>query len=126
MAYSSSSTTAVACRWVRVDRAMTFNESPFTQDAFSSFNARAVPAGVLAKDFIPPVQFATLTRRAHTVIVGPRGSGKTTLLKMLTPEALRDSDQSVSLQDQPGVGFTGVFVPTDISWSAQLDAYRGL
>lgn len=97
-----------------------------TASEFQSFNARALPASVIARTFIAPSQFVTLTRVAHSVIVGPRGSGKTTLLKMLTPEALTDLNAQTSLAGLPVVPFTGVFVPTDISWSRQLAAFREL
>lgn len=97
-----------------------------TDDTYASFNARAVPARVLAKTFIAPKQFAVLARVAHTVVVGPRGSGKTTLLKMLTPEALGSPDAQTSLTSMPAVAFTGIFIPTDINWGRQLEAYRSL
>lgn len=95
-------------------------------DPFTSFNARAVPGPIVARNFVPPIQFETLTHLAHTIVVGPRGSGKTTLLKMLTPEALTDREAQAALADLPPVEFTGVFVPTDISWKNQLDALRRL
>lgn len=88
-----------------------------------SVNARSMTAATVAKGFIPPVQFTTLLRPSHTILVGPRGSGKTTLLKMLTLEALTASRPHGRLELKHGIGFTGIFIPTDIAWSSQLAAF---
>lgn len=94
----------------------------FTANAFDSFNARAASPAQVARTFIPPKHYQVLARRAHTLVVGPRGSGKTTLLKMLTPEALQCWRGEDAERARKTVDFTGVFVPTDIMWSKQLEA----
>ena len=91
-----------------------------TPTIFESFNARALEPAQVASTFVPSRQFDDLVKRRHTLIVGPRGSGKTTLLKMLQPTALRAWKHPSADEYRAKIGFTGVFVPTDISWSVQL------
>jgi len=55
-------------------------------------------------------------------MAGPRGSGKTTLLKMLQQPAIEAWKHPEADRYRALVDFTGVFVPTDISWGAQLQA----
>jgi hypothetical protein len=64
--------------------------------------------------------------RNHTLLLGPRGSGKTTLLKMLTARALGNwtHPQAKTLASQ--VAFNAAFVPADIAWGKQLDAFETL
>ena len=90
-------------------------------DLFSTANARFRSPTMVARTFVPPEQFRRLTRPSHTVMVGPRGSGKTTLLKMLTPEALAAAAAAKRFRIEEGVRFTGVFVPSDIAWSRQVE-----
>jgi energy-coupling factor transporter ATP-binding protein EcfA2 len=87
---------------------------------FESFNARALEPAQVASTFVPSRQFDDLIKRRHTLIVGPRGSGKTTLLKMLQQPALRVWKHPSADDYRSRVEFTGIFVPTDISWSVQL------
>lgn len=87
---------------------------------FESFNARALAPQQVARTFIPPPHYATLTRNAHTLIVGPRGSGKTTLLKMLQSAALEAWRHPQAAMYRQRVDYTAVFVPTDLAWNAQL------
>lgn len=91
-------------------------------DLFATANARFRSAATVARSFIPPEQFLRLARPSHTLMVGPRGSGKTTLLKMLTPEALAEASQTARFRLTGAVQFTGVFIPSDIAWSKQLQA----
>lgn len=89
---------------------------------FESFNARALEPAQVAGTFVPSAAFEDLLKRRHTLVVGPRGSGKTTLLKMLQLDALRawthvDADRYRGL-----IEFTGVYIPTDISWSVQISS----
>jgi hypothetical protein len=93
--------------------------------AFDSFNARALEPAQVARTFVPPRQYSELVKHTHTLIVGPRGSGKTTLLKMLQAPALEAWSHQLASEFRQRVNFTGVFVPTDVSWSAQLDALGG-
>ena len=89
---------------------------------FESFNARALEPKQVAKTFIPPGQFDQLVLRAHNLVIGPRGSGKTTLLKMLQVPALEAWPHESAASYRERVDFTGVFISSDITWSAQLRA----
>jgi len=91
------------------------------------YNARSIPASEIAQSFIPPAtHFSRLLSRNHTLLLGPRGSGKTTLLKMLTLPALASwvHPQAKELASQ--VTFNAAFVPADIAWGKQLDAFSSL
>jgi energy-coupling factor transporter ATP-binding protein EcfA2 len=92
------------------------------QTFVSSFNARALSAPQVAQSFVPPKAFETLTNSDHTLLVGPRGSGKTTLLKMLQTEALEHWQADTAAYYREKIEFTGVFVPSDNAWHAQLGA----
>lgn len=87
---------------------------------FESFNARSLDPAQVAQTFVPSRQFDDLIKRRHTLIVGPRGSGKTTLLKMLQQPALEAWNHPSAESYRERIGFTGVFIPTDIAWSVQL------
>jgi len=91
-----------------------------TPTIFESFNARALEPAQVARTFVPSKQFDDLVKRRHTLVVGPRGSGKTTLLKMLQQPALEAWQHHGAEHYRTEVDFTGVFVPTDISWAVQL------
>jgi len=91
-------------------------------DVYATANARFRSPAMVARTFVPPEQFRVLTRASHTVMVGPRGSGKTTLLKMLTPEALEAASDAKRFRLNKGIRFTGVFVPSDIAWSRQVES----
>lgn len=93
---------------------------------FESFNARSLSPVQVAKTFIPPpIHFDDIVKQTHSLVIGPRGSGKTTLLKMLQTPALAAWEHPAAPQYRQRIGFTGVFVPTDIAWSAQLTALGG-
>nr|WP_296770649.1 hypothetical protein [Rhodococcus sp. (in: high G+C Gram-positive bacteria)] len=87
---------------------------------FESFNARALSAPLVARTFVPPGHFSRLVQRRHHLLIGPRGSGKTTLLKMLQPAALNAWNHIDAEDYRAKVDYTGVFIPTDISWQSQL------
>lgn len=89
---------------------------------FESFNARALKPWQVAKTFVPSDHFRTLTKRQHSLIVGPRGSGKTTLLKMLQQPALQQWNHPEADELREKIDFSGIFVFTDISWREQLAA----
>ncbi len=91
-----------------------------TQSPFDSFNARPLSPQAVARHFIPSHHFDTLSRKTHTIIVGPRGSGKTSLLKMLQTEAIESWDHERSQDYRSKIDFTGVFIPTDVNWNEQL------
>jgi hypothetical protein len=89
---------------------------------FESFNARNLTPRQVARSFIPPESFNDLCLRSHSLIIGPRGSGKTTLLKMLQLPALAEWSHPDADKYRKSIDFTGVFIPTDISWGAQLNS----
>jgi hypothetical protein len=92
---------------------------------FDSFNARSLKPYEVARTFVPSRHFSALSKRRHTIILGPRGSGKTTLLKMLQPQALEAWNHPSSESFRQSVDFTGVFVATDISWGEQIKSLGG-
>lgn len=87
---------------------------------YENFNARNLSAREVARTFIPSSNFSTLLAKNHTLIVGPRGSGKTTLLKMCQQEALDSWNHEQAASFLKKVDFTGVYVPTDVSWGRQI------
>jgi hypothetical protein len=89
---------------------------------YSTFNARALQPSEVAQTFIPPPEFFRLAGNSHTFVVGPRGSGKTTLLKMLQQPAIESWSHPMADKLRESVGFTGVFVPTDVTLTTQLQA----
>jgi hypothetical protein len=93
----------------------------FIPSIFESFNARSLAPEQVAKTFIPPKAFLELIKRNHSILLGPRGSGKTTLLKMLQVPALRSWNHENSNDYINQVEFTGIFVPADVAWGAQID-----
>jgi len=91
------------------------------------YNARSIPAADVARSFIPPTPtFARLLARNHTLLLGPRGSGKTTLLKMLTAPALANWKHEHARTLATQVTFNAAFIPADIAWGKQLDAFDRL
>jgi hypothetical protein len=98
------------------------NEKYSTTTLYSTFNARALQPSEVAQTFIPPPEFFRLANNSHTFVVGPRGSGKTTLLKMLQQPAIESWAHSMANRLRESIGFTGVFVPTDITFATQLQA----
>lgn len=89
---------------------------------YDAFNARFLDPEVVAKSFVPSEHFDQLCGNSHSLLVGPRGSGKTTLLKMLQPSALGSWRHSRANHYRKVVDFTGIFVPADINWGAQLES----
>lgn len=82
-------------------------------DSWDHYNARALSPELIARSFVAPKQFGTISAPRNTVILGARGSGKTTLLRMLEPRA------QVVWSDKP-LCEIGLFVPVDASWLASL------
>jgi hypothetical protein len=89
---------------------------------FESFNARALNPSQVARTFVPSKQYQMLAKRRHTMVIGPRGSGKTTLLKMLQQPALEAWPHRLADDYRQTIDFTGVFIPTDLSWGQQIEA----
>jgi hypothetical protein len=92
---------------------------------FESFNARALKPSQVASTFVPSAHFTKLAKRGNSLLVGPRGSGKTTLLKMLQPQALESWGHEVADHYRSTIDYTGVFIATDLTWGAQVDALGG-
>jgi hypothetical protein len=94
----------------------------FNRALFDSFNARFLEPKEVAETFVPSNHFYRIAVKNHCLVIGPRGSGKTTLLTMLQRQAL-DALQSRNEQFSfPNVDFVGVFIPTDVSWSKQIES----
>ncbi len=96
--------------------------SDYVPSIFESFNARSLAPDQVAKTFIPPKHFDELIKRNHSIVIGPRGSGKTTLLKMLHTSALKAWNHPKSEEIRGKIDFTGVFIPADVTWGAQIEA----
>ena len=93
-----------------------FNEASLV----TAFNARMLSARQVAQTFVPPQSFYLLINSDNSLLSGPRGSGKTTMLKMLQPEALENWRHASAVDVRRRVTYTGVFIPTDRAWNAQL------
>lgn len=82
------------------------------------YNARALSPETIARSFVAPKQFKTISANRNSVLLGARGSGKTTLLRMLEPRAQITwsamKRRSIPIQE------IGLFVPVDASWLASL------
>lgn len=92
---------------------------------FEAYNARNLRPEQVATTFVPSVNFETLAKPRHSLVVGPRGSGKTTLLKMLQQAALETWSHSEAEAYRDAIDYTGVYVPADITWSMQLNFLGG-
>ena len=57
-----------------------------------------------------------------TLLTGFLGAGKTTLLKMMGLDALRSWEHDSAEHYRHQVGYTGIFVPADITWGEMVDA----
>jgi hypothetical protein len=88
---------------------------------FDSYNARFLNPELIAESFVPSANFERLTRRTHSIVVGPRGSGKTSLLKMLQTPALENWKHARASEFREKIDYTGVFIAADIGWKQQLD-----
>lgn len=95
-------------------------------DVFTSYNARFMTPEQVAETFVPSQNFLSLLDLDHGLIIGPRGSGKTSLLKMLQVSALRTWDHPRAEDLRQRVGFTGVFIPTDIVWKEQFSSINAI
>jgi energy-coupling factor transporter ATP-binding protein EcfA2 len=95
---------------------------PHAPTIFESFNARALKPSQVAETFVPSKHYDQLVNRNNTIVVGPRGSGKTTLLKMLQQQALEAWEHGEADMFRSRIDYTGVFIATDLSWGAQIQA----
>lgn len=92
------------------------------QSSFDAFNARDLAPDQVAKSFVASRKYDELVQANHSLLIGPRGSGKTTMLRMLSVEAVRHwaGPEAKSYRDK--IGYTGIFVPADITWGSMVDA----
>jgi hypothetical protein len=88
---------------------------------FGALNARYLAPHQVAESFVAPPSFRQLCQRGHTLLIGPRGSGKTTMLRMLDAAALEAWDHPSAREYRELVDYTGIFVPTDRTWSRQVE-----
>lgn len=87
------------------------------------YNAKGVELADVAETFVPPMPvFRKLVQQNNTLLIGPRGSGKTTLLKMLQGPALELWPHQRAQEFRDSIRYSGVFVPADQTWAAQLRA----
>jgi energy-coupling factor transporter ATP-binding protein EcfA2 len=87
---------------------------------YDAFNARSLRPQEVAESFVPSAAFFKLAKRRHSVVIGPRGTGKTTLLKMLQQPAMEHWSHDMATAVRASIDYTGVFIPTDITWRTQL------
>jgi hypothetical protein len=95
-------------------------ETDIDASLVSAFNARNLTAREIASSFVPPDAFYNLIALDNCLLSGPRGSGKTTLLRMLQPEGLEVWSGPTADEVRSVVSYTGVHVPVDRPWNAQL------
>ncbi|WOI46502.1 hypothetical protein [Acidovorax sp. BLS4] len=92
------------------------------QTFLEPFNAKAMSYADVARTFVPSTKFTQLAGAWNSVLVGPRGGGKTTLFKMLSVEG-QEAWTSVAAEPyQKMVGYTGIYVPSDIAWGTMLES----
>lgn len=94
------------------------------QTFLEPFNAKAMTYAEVAKTFVPSTKFAHLAGPWNSVLVGPRGGGKTTLLKMLSAEGQDAWRGLEASQHKEPVGYTGIYVPSDIAWGTMLESLQ--
>ncbi|WP_147296042.1 hypothetical protein [Pseudomonas fluorescens] len=97
------------------------NQAP---SAFDSFNARNLRPEQVAKTFVPSEYYKKISKKRHSVVLGPRGSGKTTLFKML--ECRAQDIWIESKKNLTDIDFCAVFIPTDRLWNEQVETLTGL
>jgi hypothetical protein len=94
------------------------------QSLLEPFNAKVMTYAEVAKTFVSSPKFVQLAGSWNSVVVGPRGGGKTTLLKMLSAEGQEAVAKNATTQVGKGLGYTGIYVPSDIAWGAMLESIR--
>jgi hypothetical protein len=95
------------------------------QTFLEPFNAKTMSYAEVARTFVPSTKFAQLAGAWNSVLVGPRGGGKTTLLKMLSVEGQKAWTGPASEPYKKTLGYTGVYVPSDIAWGTMLESLKG-
>ncbi|SSW67531.1 hypothetical protein [Achromobacter agilis] len=92
------------------------------QTFLEPFNAKAMSYYEVARTFVPSTKFTQLAGAWNSVLVGPRGGGKTTLFKMLSVEGQEAWTGATAEPYKQTVGYTGVYVPSDIAWGTMLES----
>ena len=92
------------------------------QTFLEPFNAKAMSYSEVARTFVPSTKFTQLAGAWNSILVGPRGGGKTTLFKMLSAEGQEAWIGSVAEQYKKTIGYTGIYVPSDIAWGTMLES----
>lgn len=88
---------------------------------YDTFNAKYLSYRAIAESFVLNDEYRQLQGNNNVLLMGPRGCGKTTLLKMLTPAGLyylKSRDNNLKIDN---IGFTSIYIPSDIQWKNQLD-----
>lgn len=94
------------------------------QTFLEPFNAKTMSYADVARTFVPSTKFTHLAGAWNSVLVGPRGGGKTTLLKMLSVEGQEAWTSPASEPYKKTLGYTGVYVPSDIAWGTMLESLQ--
>ncbi|MDQ0573719.1 energy-coupling factor transporter ATP-binding protein EcfA2 [Variovorax paradoxus] len=94
------------------------------QTFLEPFNAKTMSYAEVARTFVPSTKFTQLAGAWNSVLVGPRGGGKTTLLKMLSVEGQEAWAGPVSEPYKKTLGYTGIYVPSDIAWGTMLESLQ--
>lgn len=92
------------------------------QTFLEPFNAKAMSYAEVARTFVPSAKFTLLAGAWNSVLVGPRGGGKTTLFKMLSVEGQEAWTGPAAEPYKTTVGYTGIYVPSDIAWGTMLES----
>src|SRR5262245_11325905 len=87
---------------------------------YEAISAALLEPEDVARAFVLTSHYAPLAEPNNSILVGPRGSGKTTLLRMLQQRALEAWVGEGSTAFRNSISFTGVFVPSDLTWRSQI------
>jgi hypothetical protein len=87
-----------------------------------AFNAKVMSENSIARTFVPSTKFRNLAGAWNALLIGPRGSGKTTYLRMLELRMLRKWRHPEADHYRSEIGYSGIYVPSDIAWGAMVDA----
>ncbi|MBN3783698.1 hypothetical protein G3O06_40240 [Burkholderia sp. Ac-20345] len=90
-----------------------------------AFNAKDLRLNEMVGSFVPSDEFWEIAGNWNALVVGPRGSGKTTYLRMLSLDAVRSWRHERADSLRSAVGYTGIYVPADITWGAMVESLGG-
>ncbi|MDC6362557.1 MULTISPECIES: hypothetical protein [Flavobacteriaceae] len=89
------------------------------------YNAKNLKAKEVAETFLIDPKFEELIKNSHSVLLGARGCGKTTMMKMLTLPALYNWENPKAKNIRKNLPFVAIYIPTDIYWNTNKEAYYG-